>query len=288
MKKLMAALATVLFLSLALGLVPGPAGDLLPPAPANASFGIEVPLAPLPDIPVFAEPTVKIPGLPTATPKPTKNLPGLPTFSFPLFTPKPTDSATPKPTLEPDKPLVTDIPQEKPTATPTRKPTAKPSSGGGQTMTGEGPLFLSFRNELTDERWMFTPMDLSLDGEYHFPLIGSASQVVGEAKVAVRSGMVIVTYLVVNGVKVDEKNEFFTFFPDIRSVPSVKPSQLQHVKLQFGLPYSVAGWLNSDPNVLLYINCPVSYKTNLPGLTPFSFQDPGYLERMMGLLPLMD
>ena len=71
-------------------------------------------------------------------------------------------------------------------------------------MTGEGPLFLSFRNELTDERWMFTPMDLSLDGEYHFPLIGNASQVVGEAKVAVRSGMVIITYLLVNGVKVDE------------------------------------------------------------------------------------
>jgi hypothetical protein len=99
---------------------------------------------------------------------------------------------------------------------------------------------------------------------------------------------VIVSYLVVSGVQVDTKNEFFTFFPDIRSVSSVKPSKLQHVKLKFGLPYSVASWLGSDPNVLLYINCPVSYKTNLAGLMLFSFQDPGYLERMMNLLPLMD
>lgn len=47
--------------------------------------------------------------------------------------------------------------------------------------------------------------------------------------------------------------------PDIRSVKTVKPSQLSKVRLKFGVPYSVASWLNSDPRVLLYINCPVSY-----------------------------
>ena len=105
-------------------------------------------------------------------------------------------------------------------------------------MTSEGPLFLSFRADLTDELYMFTHMDLTVDGEYRFPLIGSSLKTVGEAKVAVKSGMVNVTYQVTNGVKVDEKNEFFTFFTDICSVPSVQPSRLQELELRFGIPYS--------------------------------------------------
>lgn len=155
-------------------------------------------------------------------------------------------------------------------------------------MNNEGPLFLSFRADLTDQPLMFTPMDISVDGEFRFPLIGNASQVVGEVKVTTASGMVIVTYLVVNGVQVDSRNEFFTFFPDIGSVISVDPRRLQDVKLKFGIPYSIAEWLNSDSKVLLYINTPVSYNNNLAGLSAFSFQDEGYLQRMMALLPLMD
>ena len=171
--------------------------------------------------------------------------------------------------------------------TPPPTITKKPGTGG-QLMNNEGPLFLSFLPDLTEKLLMFTPMDLTKDFEYRFPLIAKTSQVVGEAKVAVKSGMVIVTYLVVNGVKVNQKEEFFTFFPDIRSVPSVEPRKLQHMKLKFGIPYNIQSWLGSDPQVLLYINCPVSYKSNLPGLTSFSFQDPDYLDRMMATLPLMD
>ena len=257
MKKLMTALAAVLFLSLALGIVFGPAGGLFPPATGRALFGVEIPLIPLPEIPIY---------------------------DLPLITPKPTLSVTNRPTLVPDKPLSTPTPASGPTS----KPTNRPSAGRGQLMNNEGPLFLSFRADLTDDLLMFTPMDLSLDSEYRFPLIGNANQVIGEAKVVVKSGMVTVTYLVVSGVNVDVKNEFFTFFTDIRSVPSVEPRKLQDVKLKFGIPYSIQSWLGSDPNVLLYINTPVTYKTSLAGLTSFSFQDPGYLERMMKLLPLMD
>ena len=155
-------------------------------------------------------------------------------------------------------------------------------------MTSEGPPFLIFRDDLTDRPWMFTPMDLSLNAEYHFPLIGDANQVIGEAKVVVQSGVVVVSYLVENGVRVDANNEFFTFFPDIRTIPSVNPAELQSVKLKFGMPYSVESWLGSDAKVLLYINCPVSYDTGLASLTPFSFQDPVYLGRLAELFMLMD
>lgn len=171
---------------------------------------------------------------------------------------------------------------------PADNPTDKPSSGGGKYMTSEGPLFLSFRRDLTDEYYMFTPMDLSLDNEYHFPLIGSTSQVVGEAKVVVMSGLAIVTYDLIDGVNVNEKDEFFTFFPDIRGVKTVKPSKLGEVRLKFGVPYSVASWLNSDPKVLLYINCPVSYNAKSNALEDFSFEDPEYIKRVVELVRLMD
>lgn len=253
---------------------------------AGPAQAFEIPLIPIFTIPPIATPTptirIVIPDLPlftiripTATPKPTIKIPPLTLIPIPFPDPKPTDNPMTPPT---------DAPTDRPRSTP--RPNNNKS--GGQTLTSEGPPFLSFRTDLTQEFFMFTPMDLSVDGEYHFPLVADGLHTVGEAKVVVKSGMVVVSYLVVNGVKVDEKNEFFTFFPDIRSVPSVLPKDLQAQKLQFGMPYSVQAWLGSDSKVLLYINCPVSYKTNLADLTTFSFMDAGYLERLAQLTPLMD
>lgn len=260
MKKLLTALAAIALFSLALVAIAVPGGHILSLPAAKAA---QVPQLDLQNI--LKDALIPVVPIPTPTPKLVLKT------EKPLYTriPRPTPSLSP----EPDK--------------PTKKPENKPSSGK-QYMTSEGPLFLSFRADLTDELYMFTPMDLAMDGEYRFPLIGSSLQVIGEAKVEVKSGMAIVTYLTVNGVKVDEKNEFFTFFPDIRGVSSVKPSQLQQVKLRFGIPYSVAGWLNSDSKVLLYINCPVSYKTDLKGLAPFAFEDPAYIQRVIEALALMD
>lgn len=110
----------------------------------------------------------------------------------------------------------------------------------------------------------------------------------GEAKVNVMSGMAIVKYYLANGVSVNEKEEFFTFFPDIRSVITVKPSQMSEDRLKFGVPYSVASWLNSDSKVLLYINCPVSYNAKSNALEDFSFEDPEYIKRVVELVQLMD
>ena len=274
MKKKLTAFAAMILLSLVLGIIVGPGGQFLSPIAVKA-VSLKDPGVNLPDFstPAPSTPNPKIVLIPDS---PILELfPKVPT-NAPISTPKPADP-TPKPNNPTPKPN-----------NPTRKPDDKPKGGSGQYMTSEGPLFMSFRADLTDQFYMFTPMDLSVDGEYRFPLIGSSRQVLGEAKVAVTSGMVIVTFLVVNNVKVNENEEFFTFFPDIRGVTSVKPSQLQSVKLRFGIPYSVAGWLNSDPKVLLYINTPVSYKTDLRGLTPFSFEDPGYIQRVIEALALMD
>lgn len=164
----------------------------------------------------------------------------------------------------------------------------KTSKAAGGRMTSEGPMFSSFHMGLTDEPYMFTPVDLSNDGEYRFALIGDFAWVAGEVQVLVRSGMTIVTCFPREGVTVDDKNAFFTFFPDIRSVQTIDPAKLKDVRLSFGMPYAVPALLRTDAKVLLYVNCPVSYQKDRADLAPFSVQDPGYLDRMTALLPLMD
>ncbi len=254
MKNMIKMLAALMLLSLAVSALAGLTGMLISPGTAKAGTLLfeAIPLFTATPKPVFPDGGGEDPG------EADEFFPNLPDL---LFEAIPFVTATPKP----------DIPD-----------------GGGKYLTSEGPLFLSFRQDLTDEYYMFTPMDLSLDNEYHFPLIGSTSQVVGEAKVTVMSGLAIVKYYLVNGVSVDEKDEFFTFFPDIRSVTTVKPSQLSEVRLKFGVSYSVASWLNSDPRVLLYINCPVSYNAKSNALEDFSFEDPEYIRRVVELVRLMD
>ena len=255
-----------------LPVLPGTPDIPLPPI-ATPTPGIKLPLPELQDFPVDL---FTLPPISTATPIVVTPLPATPAATVPLTNP-PADTPMPSPS-----------PKPKATAKPKAKPTEKPAEASGQTITSEGPPFMVFRTDLTAEPLMFTPMDLSLDGEFRFPLIGGANQVVGEAKVLVQSGVAVVTYQLVNGVTVDSSREFFTFFADIRSAPSVQPADLQAVKMVFGMPYPVATWLNSDLKVLLYINCPAAYSTGLAGLTPFSFQDAGYLARVSSLLPLMD
>ncbi len=233
----------------------------------------------IPDL-ELALPTIWIPPAATATPKLFTLLPiPIPPFDFPKD-PTETPAATPKPTPKPTPK------QTKKPAKATPNPTEAPKAGS--VMTGEGPLFLSFRNDLTDKFWMFTPMDLSLDGQFHFPLAADARHVVGEVKVGVASGMAVVSYMLAGGVAADTAREFFTFFPDIASVASVDPAELQEVKLAFNIPYQVTSRLNTDPNVLLYINIPVSYDEGLSGIRGFSFQDEGYLARLSELYPLME
>ena len=165
--------------------------------------------------------------------------------------------------------------------------TPKPFQGTSSFVTTEGPPFLSFRRDLTDIPFMFTPMDLSVNGTYAYPLIADAAHVVGSVSLTVQSGMVTASCWLIEGVKLDKKNEFMTFFPDIRDIPSVDPADLQGVKHPFDVPVSPAAFLAATARCC-YINMPVSYNSKMAGLQPFSFKDPAYLERISVQAGLMD
>ncbi|MGI6695623.1 MAG: hypothetical protein ACOX6O_05215 [Christensenellales bacterium] len=143
-----------------------------------------------------------------------------------------------------------------------------------------------FRNDLTEGYEMFTPMDLSLDGEYIFPLVSNAMHTVGEVKVTVKKGLVTAHPQVFSGVKLTDG--ILTFFADFRAVRTIKPDDLKSVDIPFDLPVSIANRLGVDDKVLMYINCPVSYQSGAASIQLFSLEDPAYLERMYALIDLMD
>jgi len=208
---------------------------------------------------------------------------------LPIITPTPNPFNNPQfKTKIPFNPgFATPRPRITPTPTPKTPGTPKAKTpGAGAFVTSEGPLFTMYRDGLTSGYEMFTPMDLSLDGEYAFPLVSNALHTVGELKVTVRNGLVTVRPQMFLGVSLEDG--LLTFFPDIRSVKTIDPKDLEGADIPFGLPVSVASRFGTDARVLLYLNCPVSYQADAASVMPFSLQDPAYLERIYALAELMD
>jgi hypothetical protein len=222
----------------------------------------------------------KIPKVPKITPTPTAPLPKMPI--------KPIDPPGGKFPIDPGKaptfPLPKDPADPQTPITPGTPKTKVPDAGNF--VTSEGPLFIMFRDDLTEGYEMFTPMDLSLDGEYVFPLVSNAMHTVGEVKVTVKKGLVTAHPQMFLGVKLTDG--ILTFFADFRAVQTIKPKELKSVDIPFDLPVSIANRLGVDDKVLMYINCPVSYQSGAASIHPFSLEDPAYLERMYALIDLMD
>ncbi len=172
------------------------------------------------------------------------------------------------------------------TPAPSKKPQKTKVPEADKYVTSEGPLFIMFRDDLTEGNEMFTPMDLSLDGEYVFPLVSSAMHTVGKVKVTVKKGMVTVRPQMFSGVKL--KEGILTFFSDIQSVDTIAPEELESVDIPFDVPVNITSRMGVDDKVLMYINCPVSYKKGNAKIKTFSLENKAYLERMYALIDLMD
>jgi hypothetical protein len=266
------------------------AGGILKP-------GLEIPKIPI--ITPTPTPFPKIPTIdpgkfPIITPTPFPKIPTIDPGKFPIITPTPFPKI-PKLPIDPGKfPLdpgkIPPLPLPKVPAdpktpiTPGTPKTKVPDTGNF--VTSEGPLFIMFRDDLTEGYEMFTPMDLSLDGEYIFPLVSDAMHTVGEVKVTVKKGLVTAHPQMFLGVKLTDG--ILTFFADYRAVRSIKPKELKSVDIPFDVPINITSRLGVDNKVLMYINCPVSYQSSAASIQPFSLEDPAYLERMYALIDLMD
>ena len=119
------------------------------------------------------------------------------------------------------------------------------------TVCAFGPQFRELSSNLTREWYMFTPIDLSEDGEQRFDLIGGGMYVIGSVTVTVKDGEVTVDYAY-NSRDVQPGREYFTFFADYDSVTREDLSRLPK-HYSYGKTYSIEEKLGGDTDVILFV-----------------------------------
>lgn len=147
-----------------------------------------------------------------------------------------------------------------------------------------GPHFRDV-NDVTDKWYMFTPVDLSVEGVQTYDLIAGDKHVIGKVYVLVENGEVIVTYELVNK-EINVKSEFLTFFGSINDVTTVDTLEL--TGYAFGEPISIADALGGDTKVLLYVHNGVVYDEMGWGIREFYHRNAEYLQYVEECKLLMD
>lgn len=129
------------------------------------------------------------------------------------------------------------------------------------TVSSFGPQFRIISPEFTDKWYMFTPIDLTIQGRQTFSLIASNMYEVGDVHVDVYGDTVNVTYQYYyegETEKVERYKEHLSFFKDYTQAlqTDVETTQTAFV---FGQPFSIANALEGDTNVLMFIRNNLSY-----------------------------
>lgn len=139
------------------------------------------------------------------------------------------------------------------------------------TMCSLGLRFRDVAPNSTDKWFMFTPLDLSQEGEQRYPLIATDTYVIGAMTVTVKEGLVTVNYEVIQGATVS--SEYLTFFPDLDTALAQEPDKLGGKNFAIGKAISIADDLAGDTSVILLLVNHINYHNELKGLIGFSPQD---------------
>ncbi|NLC33122.1 MAG: hypothetical protein GX781_07485 [Clostridiales bacterium] len=129
------------------------------------------------------------------------------------------------------------------------------------TVSSFGPQFRIISPDFTKEWYMFTPIDLSMQGRQTFTLIASNMYEVGEVHVDVYGDTVNVTYNYFyegQTEKIEKVEEHLSFFNDYTQAleQDVNTTTTQYA---FGVPFSIANLLGGDTNVLMFIRNNLTY-----------------------------
>ena len=302
-RKLALTFGLLMVLSFGLALVPAEqaAAFNIPPAYPIPTFNLSTP-TPVPGIIYEPGPLKPLPPgiIPTPTPTPAPGTiydPGplkpLPSGLVPTPTPTPAPGTIYDP--GPLKPLPSGLvrtpsPAPKPTAKPTQKPkqpTKKPAQTkalSGAEMTSFGLYFEELRPKLTDKWYMFTPLDLSVDGVLNYPLVAENAHIVGTLRVTVGGGHVKVESLPAEGVK--PGRQFFTFFGNLDQVQTVTVSLLEAMAQPFNQEINIQNAFGDDRKVILYLNSTVDFDPQKASISPFVPDQHRIF--MQNLVPLLD
>ena len=130
-----------------------------------------------------------------------------------------------------------------------------------------GPAFRSdeiqrIKPGITDKWYLFTPINLTIQGRQTFDYVASNTYVIGQVYVDVTGDTVTVTYhnyYAAASGNTETVSEFFTFFPDLFGITEVEPENMIDKGYAFGQPISIEKDLNGDTNVLLFVRNRVTY-----------------------------
>ncbi|MBQ3156834.1 MAG: hypothetical protein IJB81_07915 [Clostridia bacterium] len=154
------------------------------------------------------------------------------------------------------------------------------------TACSAGIRFRDLDNAITNKWYMFTPVDLSVDGEQTFDLISGNVHRIGTVTVLVENGNVTVTYKVNNHHSVDISDEFLSILPSLEGMTELDLAALP--TYNFGEPISIQDELNGDTKVLLFIRNIAYYIEDSHGVYGFNGNTAAYKEYVESLKQLMD
>lgn len=152
------------------------------------------------------------------------------------------------------------------------------------TVCSFGPHFKDYLN--TDKWYMFTPIDLTVQGTQSFELVAGGMYKIGTVDVTVSGDAFRVNYTYVNPSEITNKGEFFTLFNDLGSVTAVDPDRL--TSLTYGQQYSIENDLGGDTNVLLFTCNHATFLNSTTGIERFYENLDWRKELRDGMIALME
>lgn len=152
------------------------------------------------------------------------------------------------------------------------------------TVCSFGPQFREISRRITDEWYMFTPLDLSRDGTQTFDLIAGHMFVIGEVTVTVESGRFQVDYSY-NSSQIEVGREYFQIFPDYESITFRDMENFhQNKRFSYGRSYSIADKLDGDTDVILFVCNTATFRDNTSGVTRYYSTHPDWVELREAML----
>ena len=149
-----------------------------------------------------------------------------------------------------------------------------------------GLRFRDLENPMTKAWYMFTPVDLSVEGEQVFDLIAGNAHKIGTVTVTVAEGNVTVTYKLYNEMAIDVTEEFLTILPNLADITTLDFEEL--TAYNFGEAISIQDALGGDTKVLLFICNKVVYQEDTCGIKEFDYNSKAYDAYVEQLKSLMD
>lgn len=135
------------------------------------------------------------------------------------------------------------------------------------TVCSFGPQFRDVSPRMTDEWYMFTPVDLSQDGKQTFDLIAGNMYEIGTVTVTVKDGKFQVDYSY-NDSKILIGREYFTIFPDYDSITEKDLTQLKK-RFDYGRAYDIDIKLDGDTDVILFVCNTATFQKTTRGVTAY-------------------